>query len=1170
MPDPQLLQQAYAAADKYHVPRDLFAALITQESGWNPHAVSSTGAQGLGQLMPGTARALGVSNPFDPAQNLDGAARYFSQQLKTFGSEDNALAAYNAGPGAVQKFGGIPPYRETMDYVTRIQHLLRPRYAGTGMGPTPAAPSIVPSTADTMRAITPQYLTDVGSTPAPPAPKASPPKPQFLTDISSSPPAAAPPQKAQFLTDIPSSSTTGPGRTAGLLGANGQVKLSPALGGGTLAQHGPQQVAGITLRPGTQGPNLGGLFPSGPDLPAQVATVGKAFFKADDAVNAAAATVAKHVHAEGPGALFQPDTWKHAQTNGMNALTDLQHATPPTAVRQLFGLQPGKSNRLGYDAAGLADYVISSITAPSNLVGGTVAEAVGPAVRAGVKKITAPLIDKASQLVAEQAPALSEKLSTAGQALGIGKGAATARQVSTPLRQEIANRMTAAGQIAREAADATIALRKASPAFDAAEKTYAQANGGESRLQALVGQYVARDLGGNAAAATHDPATQYGLRTAASQFGLPWDTVQQLGDRLIAHANETGATLEGHALVPPGSLTVAGPERTKFLANYTDRVWGRPAGTLLGTAAPGAAVGHGIEDVTQAARGNMLAAIAGDPALSAPPPVGSAPFRPGWATLPNSPEYGAAAGRQVPQAIANYVQSQINPARTTGNLNSLQKLGQIAGNAWLGAVRGAKQATLTLNPAGLVSSTGARVAASEIAAQRAGVPFLQIAAKFPEAAQEWWHFLRTGVQSADIHELTRQTPAFLSHYATQVGEPGITGAAQRAGTGGRIFRVGSGSVYLPPSRQVIGNFMQSGGYAHGALDQLVKLGLYKGLKPKLGPARAAASVTTHLFDFGDQPAIAELANKWGIFPFNAYPLRATGLLLRTMVERPDLIARYPRLQQMLNADVPNAKKQYGNLPPFARTPTTLPVGGGHFANAGKYLPFGEQLGMIHDALHPTEAPGGQTPMDKALTHVLPGPAIGALTMNRDIRSGRPVAPPGTPPGQAFPMQMEFTKQAMTPSLFRGIARVGAAIQGQTTSSSRYGEPQTLGAALSQSVLNLPLYSGEDPAAKMQRLAPAVGQRATVAGTYANTVAKQLESGAAPWPEVQQYSDVAARWDPQQVRSALRDAQGLLRRQILNASLFDNKDNLTPEGEAAIRRSMTYVFVLAHRLNTTTR
>ena len=113
------VQMARAAARKHGVPEDLFLRLVNQESRFNPKAKSHKGAIGLAQLMPGTAKQLGV-DPHDPKQNLEGGARYLKQQFKTFGSWRLALAAYNAGPGTVKKHGGVPPYRETRDYVKKI------------------------------------------------------------------------------------------------------------------------------------------------------------------------------------------------------------------------------------------------------------------------------------------------------------------------------------------------------------------------------------------------------------------------------------------------------------------------------------------------------------------------------------------------------------------------------------------------------------------------------------------------------------------------------------------------------------------------------------------------------------------------------------------------------------------------------------------------------------------------------------------------------------------------------------------------------------------------------------------------------------------------------------------------------------------------------------------
>ena len=120
---PEVAPLFLAAGAKYGVSPTLLAAIARQESGFTAHAVSTMGAEGMMQFMPGTAAGLGIT-PFTPAQAVDGAAQLMSGYMRQFGSVPLALAAYSAGPGAVQEYGGIPPYSETQQYVTAIMKTL--------------------------------------------------------------------------------------------------------------------------------------------------------------------------------------------------------------------------------------------------------------------------------------------------------------------------------------------------------------------------------------------------------------------------------------------------------------------------------------------------------------------------------------------------------------------------------------------------------------------------------------------------------------------------------------------------------------------------------------------------------------------------------------------------------------------------------------------------------------------------------------------------------------------------------------------------------------------------------------------------------------------------------------------------------------------------------------
>jgi soluble lytic murein transglycosylase-like protein len=138
-----------AIAATQSLPPQLVHSVIKVESNYNPQAVSSKGAQGLMQLMPDTARRFGVTNPFDPADNIQGGARYLKYLLDLYkGNYDLALAAYNAGEGAVQKYGTVPPYPETLNYLVQVGR----QFQKSSAAPPPKVPPAAAAAVETQPA----------------------------------------------------------------------------------------------------------------------------------------------------------------------------------------------------------------------------------------------------------------------------------------------------------------------------------------------------------------------------------------------------------------------------------------------------------------------------------------------------------------------------------------------------------------------------------------------------------------------------------------------------------------------------------------------------------------------------------------------------------------------------------------------------------------------------------------------------------------------------------------------------------------------------------------------------------------------------------------------------------------------------------------------------------
>lgn len=195
---------AERAGQLFGLPPHLMRALVKAESQGNPYALSKAGAMGLTQLMPGTARDLGVRNPWDAWENAWGGAKYLSQQLRTFRRLDLALAAYNAGPGNVQTYSGVPPFAETQAYVVKVARYYQEFLAGA---PAPYAPTVAAASRGGESALKPQPLppletliTRVPLTPAAvPATSAAPATPAAKsTSAAVTPAAPAAPAAAPF------------------------------------------------------------------------------------------------------------------------------------------------------------------------------------------------------------------------------------------------------------------------------------------------------------------------------------------------------------------------------------------------------------------------------------------------------------------------------------------------------------------------------------------------------------------------------------------------------------------------------------------------------------------------------------------------------------------------------------------------------------------------------------------------------------------------------------------------------------------------------------------------------------------------------------------------------------------------------------------------------------
>lgn len=552
----------------------------------------------------------------------------------------------------------------------------------------------------------------------------------------------------------------------------------------------------------------------------------------------------------------------------------------------------------------------------------------------------------------------------------------------------------------------------------------------------------------------------------------------------------------------------------------------------------------------------------------------------GWVQVPNKPAYGELAGKQVPESMAGVLKHIAEQPFDIRHADDLLGLGA-RGLHWF-----SRAARLTFlhplaNPVGLVTSTGARLAQMEIGMERGlaqatrgkglgtklgrgliapaeGMARLVPASK--SAASElggWW---RKGTDTESMRALDKYFPTWRT---SGYGE-GLTSERAATMAGGGEFRSVLGKrVYIPPDWWK--QFRESGAVSHAMLDQWAKLSLFKAIRGKLGDEAAAKLVKDHLFDYADQHAALEALNRYGFWIFNAVPTKQAGLALRTLVQRPDLVARYPKLRNLIFAAQPGSEEQYQQLPHWEKGEFVIPTGRDkdgryRFTNIARWIPFSGFMDLLD---RPSTVPGEdkRTLLDKALQFPLWGAAVGALLEGKDIRSGEPLSKPGTPPDEDARNRARAVWEQAKPTTVRGYERLQRAYAGETPSAYMYAQPQKPEDAWQQ-VFGLPNVMGPMTEEQKARAGTVVDKRAAAGGAYRDQLIEGYKSAENPYRG--QFAGATKASLPT-LRKIVKDGRFLMRNLVKAPNNYDGKGNLTDEGKRRIRNAYYYLMAAGDRL-----
>lgn len=567
-------------------------------------------------------------------------------------------------------------------------------------------------------------------------------------------------------------------------------------------------------------------------------------------------------------------------------------------------------------------------------------------------------------------------------------------------------------------------------------------------------------------------------------------------------------------------------------------------------------------------------------------PAGTQPAL-GWREIPMKPGFEEVAGKQIPAHLYDFIDNEMGRAgmRSTAEGKSLYiQVKDIS--EWVGKTYavGALKKALIGNPATQTANLVSNHAAADMGLQRAGLSQrerLKLTGDVKRAYRDVVN-LDKGVRHSDIDQINERSRSFMT---TQMDASAIGRGGRQAGQVPRVAFAGTRAATVLPSLGEVAGAFNPLNPAHmsdafttlqSRVERAYKLAMYRRLRANnFSPEEAVKQMEKYLFDYSDRGVLVEIADKFGFIPFLTYPTKAMELLLDTLVNRPDLLARYPRLQQIALDSVPGAREAYEQLNEWDKQLLTFPIPGTEsptgpqFANLTRFTPLGGSVESLKSLAGMLQDPAKIAEKGKELLGTPFITSIPIILAGYDPKTLKPFERPGTPPPTSLSdlwkgPRMTALRKNLTPSFpfGRGAIAISEAVQGITPTDYKYQEPRTLSEAFFQYGLGLRISKGEYELEKKLKTAPMVAERAAMLGTMASQALAQKQN------EMNKYTERVASMRSGEIDRALYAARNRMRELVTSGRLVDKTGNFRNLEE--LQDQVLWIAALANRAATVPR